>query len=71
MRRAEALRVVAVAVLLSTAAPAVLVASGVADRDLLLVVFVPSLVVGLVTAWYAGRRPHPGKAWLVDTRRMP
>ncbi len=64
-------RVLAFVLALSTVAPAILASSGVVDSDLLLVVFLPSVLVGVATAWYA-RRPSPEeKAWVYDSRRMP
>ncbi len=71
MRPAAVVRVVLLAVCLSAAAPAVLAASGVDDRDLLLVVFLPSLFVGLITAWFARRLAADRERWVFDRRRMP
>ena len=70
MRPAAVVRVVLLAVCLS-AAPAVLAASGVDDRNLLLVVFLPSLFVALTTAWFALRLGAAREPWVFDRRRMP
>ena len=66
----ETLRILFVALALSAVAPLVLLLYGVADMDLLLVVFSPSALVGMVAAAYARRRSLP-RAWLFDSQRMP
>ena len=65
------LRVLAFSLALSGIAPVVLIVAGVVDRDLLLVVFLPSIAVGLASAWYAARRPPIPARWALDDRRMP
>ncbi len=71
MHQVGGLRVIAFAVALSAATPALLATCGVVDRDLLIVVFAPSVLVGAATAWYARRqRPRVGQ-WVFDSRRMP
>ncbi len=52
----EVLRVLALAAAMSAVAPTVLIAAGVVDVDLLLVVFLPGVCVGATTAWYSRRR---------------
>ena len=65
------LRLLIFVVASSTLAPLALVAQGVRDRDLLVVVFVPSVLVGVATACFAMRSPAGRRPWAVDTRRMP
>ena len=65
------LRVLAFAMALSGIAPGVLIAAGVADRDLLIVVFLPSVSVGLASAWFAARRSPMPARWALGDRRMP
>ena len=65
------LRVLVFSMALSCIAPAVLVVAGIVDRDLLLVVFLPSIAVGLASAWFAARRPNVPARWAIDDRRMP
>ena len=69
MRPAAVVRFVLLAVVLSAAAPAVLAASGVDDRNLLLVVFLPSLFVALTTAWFALRLGAAREPWVFVRRR--
>ena len=64
-------RIVFLSMVLSGIAPAVLVLAGVHEHDLLMVVFLPSLGVGLVSGWLADRRSGPPGAWACDTQRMP
>lgn len=71
MHHLGGLRVIAFAVALSAAAPALLAACGVVDRDLLVIVFTPSVFVGAATAWYARRRGATERQWFFDSRRMP
>ena len=71
MRHVGGLRVIAFAVALSAAAPALLAACGVVDGDLLMVVFAPSVLVGAATGWYARRQGSTARQWLFDSRRMP
>ena len=71
MIHVETLRILFVAVAASAVAPLVLLANGIADADLLLIVFAPSTLVGLVAAGYARRRTLLPKAWLFDSQRMP
>lgn len=65
------LRTVAFSMALSAIAPGVLLVAGVTERDLLLVVFLPSVAVGLASAWFAARRPSMPARWAIDDRRMP
>lgn len=65
------LRIVVFAVVLSAIAPGTLLGAGVTERDLLLVVFLPSVAVGLASAWFAARRPSRPTRWAIDDRRMP
>ena len=65
------LRVCASSVALSTIAPVILAANGVADRDLLLIVFVPSVLVGWTTGSIALRGRATPPTWAFDTKRMP
>ena len=67
----KSLRILAFSMALSCIAPGVLIAAGVVDRDLLLVVFLPSIAVGLASAWFAARRRSIPARWALDDRRMP
>ncbi len=67
----QPVRIFAFAMALSCIAPGILIVAGVADRDLLLVVFLPSVAVGLASAWFAARRPPGPSRWALDDRRMP
>ncbi len=71
MHLTSGLRFLAFVLALSAAAPAILASSGVSDTDLLLVVFLPSVLVGIATALYARRSPPEEKTWAYDSRRMP
>lgn len=65
------LRVIAFAVALSSAAPALLASFGVVDADLLIVVFAPSVLVGIATAWYARRQGTTGRQAAFGSGRTP
>ena len=65
------LRLLGFIVASSALAPLALAVHGVRDRDLLVVVFVPSVLVGVATAWFAMRSPAGRRPWAVDPRRMP
>lgn len=65
------LRLLTFIVAASTLAPLALTLQGVHDRDLLVVVFVPSVLVGVATAWFAMRSSTGRPPWAVDTQRMP
>lgn len=67
----ETLRILAVTLVLSAVAPLVLAAAGVADADLLLVVFSTSVLVGWLVAGFVRRRKMNPRTWFVDSRRMP
>lgn len=67
----ETIRILAVTLVLSAVAPLVLAAAGVADADLLLVVFSTSVLVGCLVAGYVRRKTMNTKTWFVDSRRMP
>ena len=64
-------RVLVLSIVLSSIAPAILAAAGVVEHDLLLVVFLPSMAVGLASGWLAARGPEPPAPWAFDDRRMP
>ncbi len=69
--RHAAFRLSLLSTVLSAIAPSVLAAAGLHETDLLVVVFVPSALVGWITAWVASRRAGIAPPWTCDTRRMP
>lgn len=71
MHRTKALYTILFTIGLSAAAPAILAINGVLDPDLLLIVFAPSVIVGVASAWYARRPATPAKTWAFDSQRMP
>ena len=64
-------RMLAFSMALSCIAPGVLMVAGVADRGLMLLELLPSIVVGLASAWFAARRPSTLARWVLDERRLP
>jgi hypothetical protein len=64
-------RVLVVSIVLSSIAPAALAAAGIVEHDLLMMVFVPSMAVGLASGWFAARDPQAPEPWAFDDRRMP